>query len=54
MPRIYLFGLAAMMIAALFGSPGAQAEEGMSLRLGALAPRGTAWHRKLLEIGEQW
>jgi TRAP-type C4-dicarboxylate transport system substrate-binding protein len=54
MPRIHLFGVAAMMIAALFASPVVQAEEVISLRLGALAPRGTAWHRKLLEIGEQW
>jgi len=28
--------------------------EGVKLRLGALAPRGTAWHRSLLEMGEKW
>jgi TRAP-type C4-dicarboxylate transport system substrate-binding protein len=28
--------------------------EAMKLRLGALAPRGTAWHRSLLEMGEKW
>ena len=26
----------------------------MKIRLGALAPRGTAWHRSLLEVGEKW
>ena len=28
--------------------------EPVKLRLGALAPRGTAWHRSLLEMGEKW
>jgi len=26
----------------------------LKIRLGALAPRGTAWHRSLLEVGEKW
>jgi TRAP-type C4-dicarboxylate transport system substrate-binding protein len=28
--------------------------EPVKLRLGALAPRGTTWHRALLEVGEKW
>ncbi|HET7365342.1 MAG TPA: TRAP transporter substrate-binding protein DctP [Burkholderiales bacterium] len=28
--------------------------EAVKVRLGALAPRGTAWHRSLLEMGEKW
>ena len=28
--------------------------ETLKLRVGALAPRGTAWHRSLLEMGEKW
>ena len=28
--------------------------DAMKLRLGALAPRGTTWHRSLLEMGEKW
>jgi TRAP-type C4-dicarboxylate transport system substrate-binding protein len=32
----------------------AQAAEPVKIRLGALAPRGTTWHRGLLEMGEAW
>ena len=32
----------------------ADAGEAVKIRLGALAPRGTAWHRSLLEVGEKW
>src|SRR3954454_14100906 len=28
--------------------------EPVKIRLGAIAPRGTAWHRSLLEMGEKW
>ena len=28
--------------------------EPVKLRLGALAPRGTAWHKSLLQMGEKW
>jgi TRAP-type transport system periplasmic protein len=49
-----LFAAAAMTLAALVAAPNAPAEEAITIRLGALAPRGTAWHRKLLEVGEQW
>ncbi len=31
-----------------------RAEEPVKIRLGALAPRGTAWHKSLLELGEKW
>jgi len=30
------------------------ADEAVRIRLGTLAPRGTAWHRGLLEMGEKW
>jgi len=32
----------------------AEAAEPVKIRLGALAPRGTNWHRSLLEMGEKW
>ena len=32
----------------------AAAAEEVKIRLGTLAPRGTTWHRALLEMGEQW
>jgi TRAP-type C4-dicarboxylate transport system substrate-binding protein len=32
----------------------AEAEEALKMRLGALAPRGSSWHRALLEMGETW
>jgi TRAP-type transport system periplasmic protein len=31
-----------------------QAQEASKIRLGTLAPRGTSWHRSLLEMGEKW
>jgi len=43
-----------LMIAALFAAVGAQAQEPAKIRLGTLAPRGTSWHRSLLEMGEKW
>ena len=54
MPSRPTFAAAAMAFASMVATPDAQADEAMAIRLGALAPRGTAWHRKLLEIGEQW
>jgi len=32
----------------------ASAQEAVKIRFGTLAPRGTAWHRNLLELGEKW
>jgi TRAP-type C4-dicarboxylate transport system substrate-binding protein len=32
----------------------AAAQEVVKIRLGTLAPRGTSWHRSLLEMGEKW
>src|SRR6185436_10952854 len=32
----------------------AQSQAPVKIRLGALAPRGTTWHRSLLEMGEKW
>ena len=32
----------------------AAAAEDVRIRLGTLAPRGTTWHRTLLEMGEKW
>jgi TRAP-type C4-dicarboxylate transport system substrate-binding protein len=31
-----------------------QAQDPAKIRLGTLAPRGTSWHRSLLEMGEKW
>src|SRR5436853_7304121 len=47
-----LLGTLAFAAALLAGE--AQAAEVVKIRLGALAPRGTAWHRSLLEMGEKW
>src|SRR4030095_9272536 len=30
------------------------AEKGVTLRLGTLAPRGTSYHKSLLEMGQKW
>jgi TRAP-type C4-dicarboxylate transport system substrate-binding protein len=30
------------------------ADDALKIRLGTLAPRGTSWHRTLLEMGEKW
>jgi TRAP-type C4-dicarboxylate transport system substrate-binding protein len=35
-------------------SQAADAGEAVKIRLGALAPRGTAWHRSLIDMGEKW
>jgi TRAP-type C4-dicarboxylate transport system substrate-binding protein len=43
--------LLALLLAA---AAGAQAADAVKIRLGTLAPRGTSWHRSLLEMGEQW
>jgi TRAP-type C4-dicarboxylate transport system substrate-binding protein len=40
-------------VALAFAVQAADAEPA-KIRLGALAPRGTTWHRTLLEIGEKW
>jgi TRAP-type transport system periplasmic protein len=32
----------------------AEAQDPVKIRLGTLAPRGTSWHRSLLEMGEKW
>src|SRR6186997_823932 len=32
----------------------AMAADDVRIRLGTLAPRGTSWHRALLEMGEKW
>ena len=42
------------LTAALLLSISAQAQEAAKIRLGTLAPRGTSWHKSLLEMGEKW
>ena len=42
------------VIAAAFHPFAAGADETVKIRLGTLAPRGTSWHRSLLEMGEKW
>jgi TRAP-type transport system periplasmic protein len=48
--------LISLLIAVLaVALPGlAEAQEAVKIRLGALAPRGTTWHRSLLEMGAKW
>jgi TRAP-type transport system periplasmic protein len=43
-----------VLVAALLAAGHIHAADAVKIRLGALAPRGTAWHRGLLEIGEAW
>lgn len=44
-----------LALAAAVGlSTAAAAQEAVKIRLGTLAPRGTSWHRSLLEMGEKW
>jgi len=42
------------LAAALGLSTSAAAQDAVKIRLGTLAPRGTSWHRSLLEMGEKW
>jgi len=42
------------VIAAAFHPREAGADETVKIRLGTLAPRGTSWHRGLLDMGEKW
>src|SRR6266581_9443411 len=46
--------LKTLALAAALLAGEAQATEVVKIRLGALAPRGTTWHRSLLEMGEKW
>src|SRR2546421_3476157 len=43
-----------LIAAALLVSLSVRAQESAKIRLGTLAPRGTSWHRSLLEMGEKW
>ena len=47
---------AVLLLAAAAGAypASADAQDPVKIRLGTLAPRGTAWHRGLLEMGEKW
>lgn len=46
---------AAVLLAAAAACPAeVEAQEAVKIRLGALAPRGTTWHRSLLDMGEKW
>jgi len=49
-----LAAVATVLVATVVPPTLAQAQEPVKIRLGALAPRGTPWHRSLLEIGEKW
>ena len=46
--------LRTLMLAAALLAGETHAAELVKIRLGALAPRGTTWHRSLLEMGEKW
>lgn len=44
-----------LVLAAAVGlTSAAAAQDAVKIRLGTLAPRGTSWHRSLLEMGEKW
>ena len=43
-----------LLAAALLVCVSVQAQESAKVRLGTLAPRGTSWHKSLLEMGEKW
>jgi TRAP-type C4-dicarboxylate transport system substrate-binding protein len=47
-----------LAVAAVFGGGlhplDSAAQDAVKIRLGTLAPRGTSWHRSLLEMGEKW
>ena len=43
-----------LLTAALLACASVQAQEAAKIRLGTLAPRGTSWHKSLLEMGEKW
>jgi len=44
----------AFVLMLLAGAAGARAGDDIRIRLGTLAPRGTSWHRELLDMGEAW
>ena len=54
--RSLLAAVAILSTAAVAGpsNASAQSQDAVKIRLGALAPRGTTWHRSLLEMGEKW
>lgn len=52
--RLLVHSLLAGAASLALRSPFANAETPPTIRLGTLAPRGTAWHRLLLELGEKW
>ncbi|HUF80039.1 MAG TPA: TRAP transporter substrate-binding protein DctP [Burkholderiales bacterium] len=56
MTAIRIFAaMASILLTAAAGCPGnVDAQEPVTIRLGALAPRGTTWHRSLLHMGEKW
>ena len=43
-----------LLLAAAFHPSEAAANDAVKIRLGTLAPRGTSWHRSLLDMGEKW
>ena len=49
-PRVLAFALSFSLLAL----PAVQASDTVKIRLGTLAPRNTAWHQNLLDIGEAW
>jgi TRAP-type C4-dicarboxylate transport system substrate-binding protein len=53
-PFLFAALLAASLLAGIPRDSVAQAQEAVKIRLGTLAPRGTSWHRSLLEMGEKW
>lgn len=56
--RIYRLCLCVMMVLSLLGSSACiqvqAAAKTINLRLGTLAPRGTSFHKSLMQMGEKW
>ncbi len=54
MTFVRLLAFSTSVLAAVIHPADVSAQEPVKIRLGTLAPRGTSWHRSLLEMGERW
>ncbi len=54
MTFVRLLAFSTSVLAAVIHPADVSAQEPVKISLGTLAPRGTSWHRSLLEMGERW